>query len=42
MNIRVTKKKDGLLMTDDRGTTRFMTFRETILWYLFKRVPPRV
>lgn len=34
--IRVHTKKDGLLMVNARGKSRFMTFRERIAFWLLK------
>lgn len=41
-NIRVHKKKGGYLIINGRGSCRFMTFKETMLYILFKVVPERI
>ena len=38
-DIRVHKKKDGLLLVNANGLTRFATLKETLLYKLFKVVP---
>lgn len=41
-SVKVTKKKDGLLMRDARGRTRYMSIRERLAyWLLGKRLSIR-
>lgn len=37
--VTLTKKKDGWLMRDLYGDSRFLSFKEAILWRLFKVLP---
>jgi hypothetical protein len=41
-DIRVSKKADGLLMTNGIGRARFMTWRESLKYRLFGIVPSRL
>lgn len=42
MNIRVHKKKDGFLVINALGKSRFMTFKESFLYRVFDVVPGEV
>lgn len=38
-DIRVHKKKDGILLVNASGSSRFATFKETVLYKLFGVIP---
>lgn len=38
-DIRVHKKKDGILFVNASGNSRFATFKETVLYKLFGVIP---
>lgn len=40
--IRVHKKKDGYMIINGRGSCRYMTLKETLLYILFNVVPERI
>jgi len=37
--VRIHRKRDGFLMVSLRGTARFLTWRESLVWLLFRRPP---
>lgn len=41
-NIRVHKKNDGFLLINGIGKTRYLTFRESLRYRIFKVLPARV
>lgn len=41
-DIRVHKKRDGLLLINGIGKARFMTWQERLRWILFGALPERV
>ncbi len=41
-NLRVRKEKDGLLLLNGTGKSRFMTFKERIAYAIFGVLPAKV
>ena len=41
-DIRIHKKRDGLLLVNGIGKARFMTLAERLRWMLFRARPERV
>lgn len=41
-DIRVHKKKDGILIVNGIGSSRFMTFSETLMYKFFKVIPRKI
>lgn len=37
--VRIHKKKDGFLMIDLFGKSRFLNFIESVMWVVFKKPP---